>query len=153
MEKRYVGFTEDLCKAYTARCARCVLKAPRKKVWVELQPIVERRSFARWQLDLMDFQSQPCKNAEGVVCKWVMHAKDHFTKFSYLVALPNKRDEVSLGPSETCCVAADASQSACQERQPQQFAPPAYCLTQTCSLACMQSWMCQLTDQYANSTL
>ena len=50
-----------------------------------LTSIVSTSLWERIQLDLINFQHEP---DEGY--KWVLHIRDHFSKFSQLYALPDK---------------------------------------------------------------
>ncbi len=47
-----------------------------------LQPIVVTKVLGRVQADLIDMRTKP--NSEHV---WILHLKDHFSKFSILYAL------------------------------------------------------------------
>lgn len=51
-----------------------------------LQPIVVRKILARVQADLIDMRTK--LDGEYV---WILHLKDHFSKFSMLDALTGKR--------------------------------------------------------------
>ena len=44
----------------------------------------------RIQVDLVDYQSDPCTNVYGILMKFLMVIKDHFTRFVWLRALPKK---------------------------------------------------------------
>ena len=50
------------------------------------KPIISSRFLQRLQMDLIDFTPQP----DGDM-KWILHMRDHFTKFSWAYPLPNKQ--------------------------------------------------------------
>jgi hypothetical protein len=68
-------------------CKTCLLnraiaiKAP-------LEPIIVNEVFARIQLDLIDMRHIP-----SLSLSWILHVKDHFSKFSILYALYSKHAE------------------------------------------------------------
>ena len=63
----------------------CVPRAKVKKAPCG-RPIISSRFLQRLQMDLIDFTSQP----DGDM-KWILHLRDHFTKYSWGCALPNKQ--------------------------------------------------------------
>ena len=67
------------------RCAVC-LNHRRSNTRAPLQPIIASEVMERVQIDLVDIRSQ----RDGHM-KWILHIKDHFSKYTTLYALPNKK--------------------------------------------------------------
>ena len=66
------------------RCQICIRRASnlsRKP----LVPIVTTKLFERIQVDLIDFRNEP-----DSVYHWILHVKDHFSKYRQLYPLVNK---------------------------------------------------------------
>lgn len=70
---------------YLQTCPVCNVRAPVKKP-PSTRPIISLGFLTRMQVDLIDMTSRP----EGGY-KWIMHARDHFTKYSWTFALTSKR--------------------------------------------------------------
>ena len=54
-------------------------------------PIKANHFLAHVQVDLIDLRNLPCECQSGR--KWVLHIVDHFSKYSWLLALKNKQTE------------------------------------------------------------
>lgn len=67
------------------RCAVC-LNHRRSNTRAPLQPIIASEIMKRVQIDLVDMKSQ----RDGHM-KWILHIKDHFSKYTTLYAMPNKK--------------------------------------------------------------
>ena len=62
-----------------------------------LLPIQSHRFRERFQYDLIDMVKEKFEASRihyGIQMKFILHVKDHFTKLSYLTALPNKSSRV-----------------------------------------------------------
>lgn len=66
-------------------CQVCLVNRP-NTTRAPLQPIISQQVLERVQGDLIDMRHQP----DGHY-KWILHFKDHFSKFSVLYALTSKR--------------------------------------------------------------
>jgi transposase InsO family protein len=53
-----------------------------------LQPIVSGRAWERVQVDLIDMRHEPSGQY-----KWILHVKDHFSKYTQLYTLKSKHAE------------------------------------------------------------
>ncbi len=56
-------------------------------------PILSNYFRERFQVDLIDFRNDPQKDYNGILMKWLMVLKDHFSKLLYLRAIPTKEAE------------------------------------------------------------
>ncbi len=87
----YYGVTRGFVKKILAACAVCAHMTI-AKTRAPLKPIVSERPWQRIQIDLIDMRfqidslSDPAKKY-----MWILHAKDHFSKFSALWALERKQ--------------------------------------------------------------
>ncbi len=70
-----------------ARCQNCIINRP-STTRAPLQPIEVTRTFEQVQIDLIDMKHKPSDQY-----KWILHAKDHFSKYSWLYALKSKESE------------------------------------------------------------
>ena len=92
VRQKYVNITRGLIELYLRSCPICQAEQPIvKKPVGAVKPIASSSFRDRFQVDLKDMQSQPCKDVYGHVMKWIMTLKDHFTKLVYIKALPQKR--------------------------------------------------------------
>ena len=73
------------------QCEICHRKATNRSRG-PLTPIISTELFERVQVDLIDFRHQPDASYGPVGPKyhWVMHVKDHFSKFTQLYPLQGK---------------------------------------------------------------
>jgi len=84
MQKQYYGASRDDCQWIIDNCKVCVHnRADKSKA--PLQPIIVSKVWERLQIDLIDFRHEPCGQY-----KWVLHVKDHFSKYSLLFPLKSK---------------------------------------------------------------
>ena len=83
VEEVYGISQEDVAQLLPA-CKMCLLNRP-SNTKALLEPIVVERVFERVQIDLIDFRHEP----DGKF-KWIMHIKDHVSKFSALFAQTSK---------------------------------------------------------------
>jgi len=84
------------------QCGICHKKAANQSRGL-LTPIISTELFERLQLDLIDFRHQPDApyGPLGPKYHWVMHLKDHFSKFTQLYPLQAKSSaEVAMRMSE-----------------------------------------------------
>ncbi|CAF1570775.1 unnamed protein product [Rotaria magnacalcarata] len=77
----------DTVKLFISQCDVCSNRKTFPKPAAE-KPIVSIGYFTRLQVDLIDMRSIP--NGEY---KWILHAKDHFTKFLWTYPLQSKEAE------------------------------------------------------------
>ena len=73
-----------LVQCYLKTCVTCAGREKAKKAPCG-KPIISSRYLQRLQMDLIDFTSIP----DGPM-KWILHMRDHFTKFSWVHPLPSK---------------------------------------------------------------
>ena len=66
------------------RCQICIRRA-RNRSRGPLIPIVTTKLFERIQVDLIDFRNEPDN-----IYHWILHIKDHFSKYCQLYPLANK---------------------------------------------------------------
>jgi hypothetical protein len=78
------GITRDEVRWLDAHCIRCLERQAVNEAH-PLQPIDIERTFERVQVDLIDMQDKP---DDGY--RWILHAKDHFSKLSGLYPLFRK---------------------------------------------------------------
>jgi hypothetical protein len=84
INSRHKGITRDEVRWLDAHCIRCLERQALNNSH-PLQPIDVARTFEWVQVDLIDMQDQP---DDGY--RWILHAKDHFSKLSGLFLLPRK---------------------------------------------------------------
>ena len=82
--KKFYGILRQSLKQLLKQCETCIKMAPNKSK-APLQPICVERALERLQMDLMDMGSIPAGPY-----KWILHIKDHFSKYSMLFALTTK---------------------------------------------------------------
>lgn len=91
LREKYHSISRQLVKLCVDTCPTCQKKAqkvPRLKGALHPIPSSEFRNW--FQFDLIDMQLRPAKDVHGIVMKWILTIKDHFTKFVVLRALPSK---------------------------------------------------------------
>ena len=81
----YSRIPHGLVQIFLKTCLTCVPRAKVKKAPCG-KPIISCRFLQRLQMDLIDFTSHP----DGDM-KWILHMRDHFSKYSWAHALPNKQ--------------------------------------------------------------
>ena len=78
------GISQDDVGALMSSCKICLVNR-QSNTRAPLEPIEATRVFERVQIDLIDFRHEPDERF-----KWVMHIKDHVSKFSALFAQTSK---------------------------------------------------------------
>lgn len=92
LKKKYYGPTRKDVEVYIKYCAICNRKAVKSKPHKGARNPIRSQSFRdRFQVDLIDMQSQPATHYSGVTMKYIMTVKDHASRFVVLVPLPNKK--------------------------------------------------------------
>ena len=98
----YYGISRAEVKFLIKQCEICHRRAANKSRGL-LTPILSTELFERVQIDLIDFRHQPDApyGPTGPKYHWVMHIKDHFSKFTQLYPLQSKASaEVTIRMSE-----------------------------------------------------
>jgi hypothetical protein len=98
----YYGISRTEVKYLLGQCGICHKKAVNRSRG-PLTPIISTQLFERLQVDLIDFRHQPDApyGPSGPKYHWVMHVKDHFSKFTQLYPLQAKSSaEVAMRMSE-----------------------------------------------------
>ena len=85
VKKKVFGISRAEIQWLREYCQVCMLNR-QNTTHALLQPIVIRKILARVQTDLIDMRTK--FNGEYV---WILHLKDHFSKFSMLYALKSKK--------------------------------------------------------------
>ncbi|CAF1583895.1 unnamed protein product, partial [Didymodactylos carnosus] len=63
------------------------------KTPVVSRPIISVGVMAKVQIDLVDMRSRPDAVSNDVIYSWILHCKDHFSKYTWAVALKAKSAE------------------------------------------------------------
>jgi len=84
VKSRFAGIPQQAVSIYINMCDICQTRRSFPKP-ISGKPIVSVGFLTRLQVDLIDMRSM-----EHNGFKFIMHVKDHFTKFSWLSALPSK---------------------------------------------------------------
>lgn len=85
--EHYANIPMFMIKRHIQQCERCTEKTKKsRQVGIVVRPLVTRDLNQRAQVDLIDFQSLP----DGSY-RYIMHYKEHLTKFSLLRPLTSKR--------------------------------------------------------------
>ncbi|KFY96373.1 hypothetical protein V500_02472, partial [Pseudogymnoascus sp. VKM F-4518 (FW-2643)] len=79
IQQKYYGIKRE--EILRDKAGRATTKAP-------LVPIVSRRAWERVQIDLIDMRHEPSGQF-----KWILHIKDHFSKYTQLYPLKSKHAE------------------------------------------------------------
>ena len=91
LQRIYYGITKEHVKKLLAECVICCSQTICRSV-APLTPIISTKPFERIQIDLIDMRNQPDANDKATYL-WILHVKDHFSKFSSLYPLHNKTAE------------------------------------------------------------
>nr|CAG8617601.1 2599_t:CDS:10 [Entrophospora candida] len=78
IKKNWDGVKQDLIEQLVKKCTTCASRRNSVKPNLAAKPILASGFMSRLQVDLVDFSSQ-----EDNGHKYVLHAKDHFTRFSW----------------------------------------------------------------------
>jgi hypothetical protein len=84
VKERYYGISRDEVIWLLKNCSICLQCRP-SNTRAPLQPIVSGYTLQRVQIDLVDMRSTPHKGYH-----WILHIKDHFSKYSFLYPLVDK---------------------------------------------------------------
>jgi hypothetical protein len=82
--ERYWGITRNDVAWIVNRCLICNLGSSAKNKSIPI-PIVSSRCLNRVYIDLIDYRTTP----DRIYC-WIAQLKDHFSRYIWLVPLPNK---------------------------------------------------------------
>ena len=85
VKKEVFGISRADVQWLLEHCQVCMVNR-QNTTWAPLQSIVVTEVLGRVQADLIDMRIKP--DGEHV---WILHLKDHFSKFSMIYALTNKR--------------------------------------------------------------
>lgn len=89
---KYANVTRESISLFLSMCETCAQKKKKRKRGSVSKPIIHKQMNSRWQVDLIDLQTQ----ADGEF-KFVMVYQDHLTKFGIFRALKTKTaEEVAL---------------------------------------------------------
>ncbi|KFY30928.1 hypothetical protein V494_08032 [Pseudogymnoascus sp. VKM F-4513 (FW-928)] len=87
IEQQYYGIKREEVEFILKRCKNCSLNRP-NTTKAPLVPIISGRAWDRVQIDLIDMRHDP--SGEN---KWILHIKDHFSKYTQLYPLRSKHAE------------------------------------------------------------
>jgi hypothetical protein len=91
VDQEYYGLKREEYYWIKEHCRTCVLNAVSKNK-APMTTIVSQETFKRVQIDLIDIRHTPSGRYA-----WILHVKDHFSKYSQLYALKSKH---ALGITE-----------------------------------------------------
>lgn len=80
----YDGISREIVRMYVKKCRTCQQEV-RRQHRAALVPITAKRLFERIVIDLIDFTLKP---SHGY--RYIFHAVDHFSKYHWAWAIPNK---------------------------------------------------------------
>jgi hypothetical protein len=87
IDRQFYGIKRDECHWVKQHCVVCVLAAAQKSK-PPLTAIITNNTFERVQIDLIDMRHQPSGRFS-----WILHVKDHFSKYTQLYPLYSKHAE------------------------------------------------------------
>jgi hypothetical protein len=91
VQLKYWNITKLEVQHFVKVCPVCAFKRHKgKKPKGAKKPIMSDMFRDRFQVDLIDYTNMKCTNHYGIVMKWLMVCKDHFTGFTVLAAIPSK---------------------------------------------------------------
>ena len=92
ISKTNYSVTEALCTVYCKTCQVCNAKqptiAPHKGA---KRPIYSQNFRDRYQIDLIDMRQMQKRDVYGVMQRWILTVKDHFTGLTHVSSIPRKR--------------------------------------------------------------
>ncbi|KAK3288233.1 hypothetical protein CYMTET_4289 [Cymbomonas tetramitiformis] len=88
LRENYVGIPARWIDKYKTFCEYCQ-QDQRRKQDSRIKPIQVNLVWERHQCDLIDLRKFQCK-FQGISYKWLLHLKDHHSRYSFLVALEKK---------------------------------------------------------------
>ena len=98
-KKQYHNITRSIIRKFVDACPICWNNDHlKKKKHIGAKVPIPSASFRdRFQFDLIDMGKQEATesmNHYGVVMKWILHTKDHFTRYSHVVAIKSKEAKI-----------------------------------------------------------
>lgn len=84
VQQKYYGISRQEVAFVLKPCKNCALNRP-VATKAPLQPIITGRAWERVQVDLIDMRHEPSGQF-----KWILHIKDHFSKYTQLYPLKSK---------------------------------------------------------------
>jgi transposase InsO family protein len=87
IQQKYYGITRQEVAFVIKLCKNCALNRP-ATTKAPLVPIITGRAWERVQIDLIDMRHEPSGQF-----KWILHIKDHFSKYTQLYPLKSKHAE------------------------------------------------------------
>jgi hypothetical protein len=87
VEERYYGISRDEVRDLCGMCKNCALNRP-DTAKARIEPIIVNETFERVQIDLIDMRHSPSGRYN-----WILHVKDHWSKFTMLYPLHGKHSE------------------------------------------------------------
>ena len=84
VQQKYYGIKRQEIEFILKRCKNCALNRP-AAAKAPLVPIITGRAWERVQIDLIDMRHEPSGQY-----KWILHIKDHFSKYTQLYPLKSK---------------------------------------------------------------
>jgi len=87
VQQKYYGINRQEVAFVLKLCKNCALNRP-AATKAPLQPIITGRAWERVQIDLIDMRHEPSGQF-----KWILHIKDHFSKYTQLYPLKSMHAE------------------------------------------------------------
>ncbi|KFY32501.1 hypothetical protein V493_00138 [Pseudogymnoascus sp. VKM F-4281 (FW-2241)] len=87
IQQKYYGISRQEVAFVLKLCKNCVLNRP-ATTKAPLVPIISSQAWERVQIDLIDMRHEPSGQY-----KWILHIKDHFSKYTQLYPLKSKHAE------------------------------------------------------------
>ena len=84
LQQKYYGLKREEVEFILKRCKNCALNKP-VATKAPLVPIISRRAWERVQINLINMRHEPSSQF-----KWILHIKDHFSKYTQLFPLKSK---------------------------------------------------------------
>jgi hypothetical protein len=92
LQKIIWNVTQAQSKIFCSLCPNCILQSPRiKKLRGASKPIRSSKFRDRFQVDLVDMSANRRKNIYGIVMRYILVIKDHFSGFVIADCIPRKR--------------------------------------------------------------
>jgi hypothetical protein len=88
VQQKYYGISRQEVAFVLKLCKNCVLNRP-ATTKAPLVPIISSQAWERVQIDLIDMRHEPLRQY-----KWILHIKDHFSKYTQLYPLKSKHAEL-----------------------------------------------------------
>jgi hypothetical protein len=92
LQQSFYNISQDDVLIFLKYCPACLRQnVHTKKLPGAKQPIFSYNFRDRYQIDLIDKRSDPQPDIHGVIMRWILVIKDHFTGFTACYAIPRKR--------------------------------------------------------------